>query len=199
VTRRTLLLLVVGAAGCGTFGAKTEVRPDRLPGRVLVVARAADASGAAIAEDAADIFAEALRYRIDALGRRRLQVEAHVAGALAVPAMLSRVALGGWPSADEGRALHERFGITAVAAVEVTAWEQVWGKHAKFTRVGVRLDAVDAVTGARIVARHRDAEVEDKRGRAFRYALEQVVTDLAADVGVGPRLDLVEAWRFWRR
>jgi hypothetical protein len=168
--------------------------------RVLLVARASMPENRPIAENAAELLAAALRESGSALEPRDFLREAATNGtALWGPRLVERVQRGGWPTPEEGGELLGRFGISTVLAVEVTAYDQVWGKYAKFTRVGVQVQAFHVPTGTVIWRVHRDTEVEDKRGRAFRYALEQVVAELVSAIDPQVRFSLVDAWRSWRR
>ena len=95
--------------------------------------------------------------------------------------------------------LGERFGIRTLVATDVTENDQVWGKYAKFTRAGVDAQAFDLASDRVIWRLRRDTEVEDMRGRAFRFAMEQATRELAAAICPRRSFSLVDAWRYWRR
>jgi hypothetical protein len=89
--------------------------------------------------------------------------------------------------------------VPLLVAVELTTYDQVWGKYGKFTRVGVAAHVFDTAAATPVLTVYRDLEIEDKRGRAFRYALERVVGDIAAEIGAPRPVSIVDTWRFWRR
>ncbi len=195
------LLVLALLPGCGWRTMTGDHRPLKPPAeRVLLVARARMPENLPVAENAAELLAAGLRESGPALEPRDFLREAGGNGiALWGPRVVERIQRGGWPTPEERTELSSRFGISTVLAVDVTEYDQVWGKYAKFTRVGVEVQAFHLPTGALIWRVHRDTEVEDKRGRAFRYALEQVVGDLVAAIDPQLRLSLVDAWRSWRR
>lgn len=183
---------------CGVFGAPS-VRPGTTP-RLLVVARAATPESAPLARAAADLLAAGLRENNPTLAANDLVREAAlVETPLAAGRLLKRLEAGGAPTPDEGRELARRFEIAGVFVVDVTTFDQVWGRFAKFTRVGLSVDVFDAASAERAMRLHHEVEVEDKRGRAFQYAMEQAVGELTRALGAGPAFTPVEAWRFWRR
>jgi hypothetical protein len=192
----TALALVFGGCAAPAGGV-----PARMPaGRVLVVPRAEGPEQAPVAELAAQLFLDGLRSSTAVVGVREFLREAEV---LVPPPwgarFLARLAAGGWPTPEEGVRLAERFGVAAIVAVEVTTYDQVWGKYAKFTRVGVDTTAFDVLHGEVRWKLHRDVELEDKRGRAFRLAMEEAVGDLTGSIDPRWRFSLVDAWRSWRR
>jgi hypothetical protein len=134
------------------------------------------------------------------IGAREFLTEAGATGfgpwAAGIAARLQR---GGRLTLDEGRMFWERFDIGTLVAMEVTEYEQVWGKYAKFTRAGLDAQAFD-LTGNRVLWRFRgNAEVEDMRGRAFRIAMEDATQELADAICPSHHFSLVNAWRYWRR
>jgi hypothetical protein len=201
--RRLLPLLLAAALlpGCGPAWRRAEgPAAERGPaGRVLVFARVPSEDNRAVAERAADMLAGALRESRDLVVPRELQSAAVLAGLGPWPRLAERLERGGWPTAEERGVLRDRFGIRTLVATEVTAYEQVWGKYAKFTRVGVEAQAFD-VASAGIQWRLRgDAEVEDMRGRAFQYAMERAVRELTDAIEPQWNFSLTDAWRYWRR
>ena len=199
---RALLIVALGAvvaAGCsplwsGRSGASLP------PGRTLVIARPSAPESRTVTESAAELVLGSLRDTTDAIGARELIREAGAfGGALWAPQVVERVERGGWPTPEESGELLGRFKVATLVAVEVTAYDQVWGKYAKFTRVGVGVTAYHLPAGAVIWRLHSDAEVEDKRGRAFQYAMEQAVADVVEAIDPRWRFSLAEAWRSWRR
>jgi hypothetical protein len=201
---RVRLLLVLAAAGVAATGCSplwsARAGASLPPGRTLVVARPATVENRAVVESAAELVTTALRNSTEAIGVRDLFREAGAAGAAVwAPQLVDRIQRGGWPTPEEGGELLGRFRVSTLVAVEVTSYDQVWGKYAKFTRVGVGLTAFHIPAGAVIWRLHSDAEVEDKRGRAFQYAMEQAVTDVVEAIDPRWRFSLAEAWRSWRR
>lgn len=199
---RALLIVALGgviAAGCsplwsGRAGASLP------PGRALVVARSSTVENRAVVESAADLVAGSLKDSTDAIGVRELFREAGAFGvATWAPQLVDRIQRGGWPTPEEGGELLGRLKVATLLAVEVTTYDQVWGKYAKFTRVGVSVTAFHVPAGAVIWRLHSDAEVEDKRGRAFQYAMEQAVADVIGAIDPRWRFSVAEAWRSWRR
>lgn len=199
----SLLLAGFLLHGCAlTWEAGGGAARDRLPpGRALVLARVASEENRSIAESAADLLVGGLRDSSDVVGSRDFVSAAQEMG-LGVWALrlVERVQRGGRPAPEEGGALMERFGIQTVVTTEVTSYDQVWGKYAKFTRVGVEAQAFH-VPAERIIWRvRREAEVEKMRGRAFQYAMEQAVQDLAETIHrPRPTFSVINAWRYWRR
>jgi hypothetical protein len=168
--------------------------------RVLVVPRTLDPANRAVAEAAADRLRAALKDSSETIGVAEFLAEApFVGGALWGPTMVERLERGGWPTSEEAAGLFLRLRIGVVLAVNVTTYEQVWGKFAKFTRVGLDVQAFHVQSNAVVWQVHRDVEVEDKRGRAFQYAMESAVADLLQAVDPRTRLSIMDAWRSWRR
>ncbi len=198
LTAAALTALALVFSGCAPSAAALRERMP--PGRILVVPRVDSLEQAPIAELAADLLVEGLRGTAAVLGVRDFRREADVAAApLWAPRLVGRIAGGGWPTPEEGVGLSERFGIAAVIAVDVTAYDQVWGKFGKFTRVGVDTEAFDVLRGGVVWKLHRDVELEDKRGRAFRLAMEEAMGDLTGAIDPRWRLSLLDVWRSWRR
>ena len=94
----------------------------------------------------------------------------------------------------------ERFDVRTLIATDLNEYDQVWGKYAKFTRAGVDAQATDLGSDRVLWRIHGDTDVEDMRGRAFRYAMEQAVQQLAGSIC--PKLNsfsFANLWRSWRR
>ena len=194
-------LAMVMVAACAP--AAVVVRPGggaaALPGRVLVVARQTDPANRGIGARAAELMAQGLRPAGEVWSAEDLLGEAAAAGATASTlALLARLSAGGWPSMDERLELL-RFAVTGVIATDVTAYEQVWGKYAKFTRVGVEARAFDVAAGGVVWRLHRAVEIEATRGRAFEQAVEHAVGGLVAAVMPGTTYSAIDLWRVWRR
>lgn len=193
--------VVAALAGC-TLNSPTIRKGAITPpaDRVLIVARAVTAENQPVAENAVDLLATALRDTRASLTTRDFLREATVTGAaLWAPRLLERIQRGGWPAAEENGELLERFGIGSLLVVEVTTYEQVWGRYAKFTRVGIDVHGYHVQSSSVLWRAHRDVEVEDRRGRSFQYATEQAVWDLAAAIEGESRITPLEVWRHWRR
>jgi hypothetical protein len=200
-TAGLLALAVLALAACGTTrpAARSGVG---LPGdRVLVVARAVGFDDLAVAGRAADLVADALRETAVIVREREFLQEALIAGgALWAPRVLDGTRRGGWPTPEEGLGLLRTHGIATVLAVEVTTYDQVWGRYAKFTRVGLAAAAFHVPTGQVVWRVQSDAEVEEKRGRAFQYAMERAVAELAAAIDPATTgFSVSNTWRSWRR
>jgi len=197
-------LLGIGLAlnGCAVIRPSSGA-PDgnRLgSGRRLVLPRISAEENRANSEAAAGLLLNALRDAGHMLGTRELLAEAWGAGlgVWAAP-MLDRLQRSGWPTSDDSRMLLEQFGITMLLMTDLTSYEQVWGKYGKFTRVGLEVQAYD-LRGERIVWRlGKDAEVEEMRGRAFQYAMELAVQDVAEAIHPRTTFSVINAWRYWRR
>ena len=173
--------------------------PAALPGRVLVVARQTDPQNRGIADRAAELMAHGLRPAGEAWTVDELVREATAAGMAPWSlTLVQRLALGGFPTMDD-RVDLLKLAITGIIVTEVTTYDQVWGKYAKFTRVGVEARAFDVAAGGVVWRLHRGVEVEDLRGRAFDYAIESAVSALLAAVAPGTPFSVVELWRGWRR
>jgi hypothetical protein len=192
----TILALAGLLAGCA---APLPARAPTVPaaGRVLVVARATSVQGHAVALAAAERLAAGLRESAAVVGGRDLLEEA--GGTVAMARLLERLERGGTLAPGEGAELRDRFRIGALLAVEVTAFDQVWGKYAKFTRVGVAVERIDLASGEPTWRAQRDTEIEHQRGRAFQYALERAVADLVDAIDPRTQLSPIEVWRYWRR
>jgi hypothetical protein len=194
--------LVLALHGCALTAVETR-RPAAArttSDRLLIVARAASLEDRPIADRAAALMAHALRDTIDTVDLRRLRHESEVLGsAAALGRLLERLGEAGWPSPEEGAALFAHHGVAAMLALEVTEYDQVWGRYGKFTRVGLVARMVEVSTGALLVDQHRELEVDEMRGRAFQFALERVVAELASSLDPRPGVSIVNAWRFWRR
>ena len=197
-----LVLLAPALAGCTlTWGPGPGEAGNWLPlGRTLVLARVDSEENRPTAETAAELLATALedagrvvRVREFAGQARALGIEAWARG------LVARLQRGGWPTGDEALALQSGFAVGTVLAVEVTGYDQVWGKFGKFTRVGVAAQAWDLRSAQALWRLRGESEVESMRGRAFQYSMEQAVDELA--VAIRPKLEvsLVKAWRYWRR
>jgi len=200
--RAALILLGLAGlvvSGCSPFWSG-RAGASLPPGRALVIARPAGLENRAVVEGAADLVIASLQDSADTIGVRDLLREAGAFGvAVWAPQLVDRIQRGGWPTPEEAGELLGRFKVATVLAVEVTAYDQVWGKYAKFTRVGVSLTAFHVPASAVVWRLHSDAEVEDKRGRAFQYAMERAVADVMEAVDPRWRFSFAEAWRSWRR
>jgi hypothetical protein len=197
-----LALLALVLAGCAA--APLRPRPGAAlsgaVGRLLVIARQPTFENRGIATRAGELFAHGLRPIGEVWSADDLVREA---AASANPAwavrFVERLSVGGWPTPDDRIELL-RFGLTGLVTVEVTEYDQVWGKFAKFTRASVEAQAFDVTNGARMWRIHRGSEVEDLRGRAFERALETAIADLVAAIQPGGgRVSAMELWRWWRR
>jgi hypothetical protein len=195
------LALAATLAGCAwlpPLGERVVLQPAGE--RILVVPRATLADNRAVSENAVELLAAALRDAREALEPRDFLRLAGAAGAgVWAPRLVERVQQGSWPTPEDAGELQARFGIASILAVEVTTYDQVWGRYAKFTRVGVDVQSFRVATGALVWRIYRDVEVEDKRGRAFRYALEQAVLGVADTIDPPSGFSLTAAWRSWRR
>jgi hypothetical protein len=194
--------LVLALHGCALTAVESRRPPARrvTGARFLLVSRAPAIEDRPVTDQAAELMAHALRDAIDVVEARGLLQESVAAGTIVwMGGLLDRLEQGGWPSAEEGQALRARHGISAVLALQVTAYDQVWGRYGKFTRVGVVVRLVDTATTETLVDQHRELEVDEMRGRAFRFGLERVVTELAETVDPRRGVSAVNAWRYWRR
>jgi hypothetical protein len=201
VARQGFLLLVLGgllAQGCAAIPPDLP-RIDQRGGRVLVVGRAVSDEDRVIAEAAAERLAAALRARSETVLARDFLREAEARSAFGAVRLVTRLQRGIWPTPDEGHDVREEFRVATVLTVEVTSYEQVWGKYAKFTRVTVSVEALEVPSWAVIWRLQRAAEVEKKRGRAFQYAMERVVGELADAINPDFGFSITEIWRSWRR
>lgn len=196
-----LLALVLGLGACApaVVVPRPGTGPYAPPGRMLLLAREGDVLNRGIATRAAELVAQGLRPAGEVWSPEELLREASVAGGLpwALP-MLARLRQGGWPTEDERIELL-RFAVTGVIVTEITTYDQVWGRYAKFTRVGVEVRGFDVAAGGIAWRLHRTVEVEDVRGRAFEYAVEQAVAQVLAAIAPGTAYSMVGLWRVWRR
>ncbi len=206
-TRVTIAVLVVLVlAGCARpiLPARPQVGrpgtgPAAPPGRILVVARQPVTVNRGIGDRAADLLAQGLRPAGEVWTFDDVRREATVVGAAPWAANLAdHLATGGWPTVDDRMQLL-KFAVTGIVVSEVTAYEQVWGKYAKFTRVGVEARGFDVAAGGVVWRLHRGVEVEDVRGRAFDYAIESAVAAVVAAIYPGTPFTVVDLWRGWRR
>ena len=205
---RRIALLVVAAlalAGCAQpvlsrpVLARPGSGPSGIPGRMLIVARHLAVENRGVADRAAELMAAGLRpagevWTVDEFVREATAA----ASAPWALTLVQRLAQGGWPTMDDRIELL-RFAVTGVIVTEVTTYEQVWGKYAKFTRVGIEARAFDVIAGAVVWRVHRGVEVEDLRGRAFDRGIESAVNDLLAAVAPGTAYSAMDLWRVWRR
>jgi hypothetical protein len=192
-------LVTTGCAGAELAPRPGATPPGAPPGRLLVAGRLFAVENRGIGERAAELVAQGLRATGEVWTPADLVRAAAVAGAPSWALRVEeRLKLGGWPTPDERGELL-RFGVTGMLVTEVTDYEQVWGKYAKFTRVGVEAHAVDVASGAIVWRVHRAVEVEDVRGRAFEYAIESAVGELLGAIQPGTRFSVLDVWRSWRR
>jgi hypothetical protein len=202
--RRALAPLVVALAlalaGCATArGPSRPAAPSGTQGRVLVVPRQAAPENHGIATRAAALFAQGLRAGGEVWSIEDLLRESAAAGTDGwAVRLVDRLSFGGWPGVDDRSELL-RLGLTGMVTIEVTEYDQVWGRYAKFTRAAVEAQAFDVASGTHLWRLHRATEVEDLRGRAFERALEGAVGDLVAAVQPRGGVSVVELWRWWRR
>jgi hypothetical protein len=193
--------VVVCAAGCAAGGgAGTEPPINRLPlGRALVLGRVVPEANRAVAEAAADLLARSLRPAGDVMVAADLLGEVPRGDGAAVRQLIEDLRVGRWPDGEACERL-ERLGLSTLVIVTVTTYEQVWGKYAKFTRVGLEAQAVH-LPGPQTAWRFPGfAEIEDKRGRAFQIAMEEAVGQIASAVYPrGSGFTLAGLWRSWRR
>jgi hypothetical protein len=180
------LLVAALLGGCAGVGSAPD-GARRLPlGVVLVLPRTVEASNRAVAVEAAARLVGALRHRGDVVGLADVLGRAQAAGlAPRVARLADQIEQGGWPDAGEASELLEPAGVTAVLAVQVTAYEQVWGGSGKSTRVRLEAHAFDLRTREVAWIARGSAAVEQERGRAFRLALEHAVADLAQAIQPG--------------
>ena len=202
-SRRLAAWLLMGAALTGCVTARSAKPPEEscLPeGRNAILARVNDEENRPTAEEAAELLVNALRDSAHVVGMREILTEATTGGLGPwTSGVLARLQRGGRLTLEEGRSLWEQFGITTLIATDLTEYEQVWGKYAKFTRARLDAQAFD-LTGNRILWRMRgDSEVEDSRGRSFRIAMEQAVQQLADSICPTQHFSLINAWRYFRR
>lgn len=208
---RTLGLLLLAAAVALGGCMLPQVAPNtvfpsanRLPaGRVLIVAKHGGDGNRPIVEAATELLLGALRSSGDVVGARELVTAAEAAGRGAwALRLVERAQRGLGPDPGELDDLVARLSVMALITVEVIAYDQVWAGDGKATRVAVEAHAV-GLPGRETLWRVRGvAEVEDKRGFAFRYATELAVLELAH--AIDPRHPLPAQhfewpWSTWRR
>jgi hypothetical protein len=196
------VLVTLALAGC----ARPALLPrpgngglSSVPGRVLVVARQASPENRGIADRGAELVAQGLRPAGEVWEAPELLREAAVAGATPwALSLVQRLSVGGFPTMDD-RVDLLKFAVTGLIVTEVTMYDQVWGKYAKFTRVGIEARAFDVIAGATVWRVHRGVEVEDLRGRAFDRGIETAVDSLLAAIAPGTAYSAMDLWRVWRR
>ena len=114
--------------------------------------------------------------------------------------IVGRLQGGGRLTPEEARTLFERFRITTLIVSELSEYDQVWGKYGKFTRATIDGQAVDLVADIPLWRVRGRAEVDEMRGRAFGFAMEQAVQQLADGICGQPKpFNVLETWRYWRR
>jgi hypothetical protein len=169
------------------------------PGRILVLAVPPPVENRGITDRAAELMAQGLRTGGDVWTADDLLREATLVGAHGwASGAVSRLASGVLPTAEDRIDLL-RFSLTGLVVIDVTAYEQVWGKYAKFTRVAVEARGFDVVAGMGLWRLHRAVELEDMRGRAFDHAIESAVGSLVATIAPGAPIAPMDLWRAWRR
>jgi hypothetical protein len=198
-----LALLALLGAGCApAYTTVTAVDGKCLPaGRILVVAKLVTDENRANAETVADLLVAGLQGQGQVIGVRQFRDEANASGLGVLAATLSdRLQRGGGLTLEEGRTLAERFDIRTIVTTELREYDQVWGKYAKFTRAAVGAQAVEVGSDQVIWRLRSDTEVEAMRGRAFRYAMEQSVQELAGSIcPTKAKFSVTETWRSFRR
>lgn len=203
MSRVATLVVAVLLAGCATLPSRGRVAsaPTPLPaGRVLVVARFPPDDNRPIAESAEALLLRSLRGAGETVGTDQWLRHAAAAGAwLPASRAIEALRLGGSPVAEETAPALEQLGVNGVIVVDVTTFEQVWGRRAKFTRVAVEAEAFQ-LADRRSAWRVRGAvEVEERRGRAFQYALEEAVRVIVDGMRAQPtRTVLQEVQDIWR-
>jgi hypothetical protein len=196
------LVVLLAVAGC----ARPPLLPrpgngglTSVPGRVLVIARQTTPENRGIADRGAELVAQGLRPAGEVWDVGELLREATAAAASPWAVSLAqRLATGGFPTMDD-RVELLKFAVTGLIVTEVTMYDQVWGKYAKFTRVGIEARAYDVIAGAVVWRVHRGVEVEDLRGRAFDRGIESAVNGLLAAIAPGTAYSAMDLWREWRR
>lgn len=198
LVRAFVVVALVLLSGCaGRNGGPGLGLPN---GRVLVFPRVTEEQNRAVAESAADLLAAALRESGDVLTVRQFLNEAAVVTPeLWAPLLFGRLQRGGWINPEEAALLLNKFNVTTLVGTEVTTYDQVWAKHAKFTRVSVEAQAY-STTAAVVLWRSRgENELEDKRGRAFQLAMEDAIGMIAESVSPRSGFSIAGMWRSWRR
>jgi hypothetical protein len=172
-------------------------------GRVLVVARFPADDNRPIAEAAEDLLLRALRGAGDAVGGEQWLRHAVAVGAWWPAARLvDSLRRGASPVVEDNAVALEHLGVNGVIVVDVPTYEQVWGRHAKFTRVSVEAEAFQLAPRTSLWRVRGAVEVEEHRGRAFQYGLEQAVRVIADGIRQPPRTmlgDIQDIWRDWKR
>jgi hypothetical protein len=198
--RSVVVALALLLAGCAQpLLPRPGSGPTALPGRLLVVARQSSAENRGVADRAASLVAQGLRPAGEVwMGDELVREAVAAANAPWAITLVERLSLGGWPSVDD-RVELLRFAVTGLVVTEVTTYEQVWGKYAKFTRVSIEARAFDVAAGGVVWRLSRGVEIEDVRGRAFEYATESAVKSLLAAIFPGTAYSVVDLWRVWRR
>jgi hypothetical protein len=197
-----VLLAVLVLAGC----ARPPLLPrpgngglTSVPGRVLVMARQTSPENRGIADRGAELLAQGLRPAGEVWDIGELLREATAASASPwAVSLVQRLSTGGFPTMDD-RVELLKFAVTGLIVTEVTMYDQVWGKYAKFTRVGIEARAYDVIAGAVVWRVHRGVEVEDLRGRAFDRGIESAVNSLLGAIAPGTAYSAIDLWREWRR
>jgi len=199
----TILLLGLGAAALTACASSRSARPAPcLPsGRGLVVARVPSEDNRATAEVAAERLAYKLRKVTDVVSSPELLAEARQAGlGLWASSTVGRVQRGGRSTPEDVRLLVDSFGITSLVVTDLTEFGQIWGKYGKFTRATLEGEGFDLVGEAPLWRLRGHAEVEDMRGRAFTFVMDEAVKELAQGICPQPHtFSLTELWRSWRR
>jgi hypothetical protein len=171
-------------------------------GRTLIIARVDLEENRPIADTAEDLLLRALRVGgSDVVSGRQLVTESTAAGlGLLGPRLVERVRQGGAPLGEDGPVVLEQLHIGAVVVMQVSTYEQVWGKSTKFTRVGLDTHAVSVASRETLWRVGTVTEVDDRRGRAFQYAMEQAIDEVAGAIQPRP-VDFSPGnlWRQWRR
>jgi hypothetical protein len=206
--RRRAAAALLGAAfllltGCASLSTTPAPVARRLPaGRTLIIARVPLDENRPIADSAEDLLLRALRGGgADVMSGRQLVAESAAAGlGLLGPRLIERVRQGGAPLAEDGPVVLEQLHIGAVVVVEVSTYEQVWARSAKFTRVGLDTHAVSVASRELLWRVGTVTEVDDRPGRAFQYAMEQAVDEVAGAIQPRPAdWSPGSLWRQWRR
>lgn len=201
--RAAAVLLAVLLAGCATLPmrGRTATAPTPLPsGRILVVARFPADENRPIAESAETLLLRSLRGVGEAVGSEQWLRHATAAGAWTPAARIVEVLrLGASPVAEDLAISLEQLGVNSVIVIDVPTFEQVWGRRAKFTRVAVEAEAFQLAQRVSTWRVRGAVEVEERRGRAFQYALEEAVRVIADGLGRQPgRTTLQEFQDIWR-
>jgi hypothetical protein len=195
------IALAVCTAGCaGSASSRGEAPVNRLPlGRALVLGRVLDEANRPVADAAAALLAQSLRRAGDVMVDGELLGEVPRTDDAWASQLMEDLRLGRWPDGLVCERL-EQLGVSTLVIVTVTSYEQVWGKYAKFTRVGLEAQAFHLPARQTVWRFPGYAEIEDKRGRAFQLATEDAVEQIANAVYPAPSgFTLAGLWRSWRR